>query len=94
MGTFSLTDTAADESQFSALESEVNRQSSAEPPEIDGEPAAAARHPTPVDVDLIHSIVQKVVTKMSPPALSQGVLEDITQKISGEIIADLIAESS
>jgi hypothetical protein len=89
-----LTDTAASDSEFSPSESGVNRQSSAEPPEIDAEPTAAARRTTPVDADLIHSIVQKVVTKMSPPALSQEVLEDITRTISGEIIADFIAESS
>jgi len=43
---------------------------------------------------MIHSIVQKVVVRMSPPALPAEVLEGMARKLADEIASELSAESS
>jgi CheY-like chemotaxis protein len=59
-------------------------------------PQAAAPPPAPVaaiDPAQVFTIVHKVVVKMSPPALSPQMIEDIARKFADEIVAELSAES-
>ena len=57
-------------------------------PEPEPEPAAA-----PLDTEQIFSIVHKVVVKMSPPALSPQMIEDMARKFADEIIAEISSQS-
>jgi hypothetical protein len=60
------------------------------------EPAAAAEVAPPaktVDDAQVFSIVHKVVLKMSPPALSPQMIEDIARRFADEITAELKSES-
>jgi hypothetical protein len=43
---------------------------------------------------MIHSIVQKVVVKMWPPAFPAEALEGMARKLADEIASELNAESS
>jgi CheY-like chemotaxis protein len=54
-------------------------------------PEAAA--PAAPDPEQIFSIVHKAVVKMSPPALSLQMIEDIARRLTNEILADLHSES-
>jgi CheY-like chemotaxis protein len=46
-----------------------------------------------VDAEQVFLIVHKVVVKMSPPALSPQMIEDIARKFADEIVAELHTES-
>ncbi len=60
------------------------------------EPEPVAPPPAPattLDTEQIFSIVHKVVLKMSPPALSPQMIEDMARKFADEIIAELTFQS-
>ncbi len=61
------------------------------PPEAAAEPAAPAA--AALDPEQVFSIVHKVVVKMSPPALSPQMIEDIARRFTDEILAELRSES-
>jgi hypothetical protein len=46
------------------------------------------------DRDWIHSIVHRVVVKMSPPALPAATVEEMADRLTDEILADLDSEAS
>ncbi len=55
---------------------------------------AAAATPSVIDPQSVHVIVQKAVVKMSPPALSLEVVEELIRRLTEEITGELNAESS
>jgi CheY-like chemotaxis protein len=61
------------------------------PPEAAAEPAAPAV--AALDPEQVFSIIHKVVVKMSPPALSPQMIEDIARRFTDEILAELRSES-
>ncbi|HET7840446.1 MAG TPA: response regulator [Terriglobia bacterium] len=67
----------------------------AAPPEEPAAPAPAEVAPRAKTVDeaQVFSIVHKVVLKMSPPALSPQMIEDIARRFADEITAELKSES-
>lgn len=91
LDSFSLREATAGEVRFASAESEAARETVAHPPEPPT--GTTIGFQAPVDMNLVHTVVQKVVTRMSPPALSQEVIEEMSRRLAGEIIAELIAES-
>ncbi len=89
---FTLGDTIADQARFASSDVEANPAPVAAPPEAGGEAVVTGgRTPAP-DETLIRSIIHQVVAKMSPPALPPYVIEEIANKFSEEIIAEITAE--
>lgn len=93
-GSFFPADRTTPEVRSVLFESEPAPESSAESTETVQEALITSDPDTAVDTNLVHSIVQKVVAKMSPPALSQEVIDEMARRLAGEIIAEIIAESS
>jgi len=91
LDSFSLHEATAGEVRFTSAQSEAARETAAPPPEPPT--GTTISFPAPVDTNLVHTIVRKVVARMSPPALPQEVIEEMSRKLAGEIIAELIAES-
>ncbi len=91
LDSFSLHEATAGEVRFASAQSEAAHQTATPAPEPPT--GTTISFPAPVDTNLVHTIVQKVVARMSPPALSQEVIEEMSRKLAGEIIAELIAES-
>jgi len=84
---YTLTEAASGSVRFDSPQPEVA-------PEREPEPVAPPPPPVPaVDPDQIFAIVHKVVVKMSPPALSPSMIEDMARKFTDEIIQDLNSES-
>ena len=54
----------------------------------------AAETTPALDSALVQSIVQKVVARMSPPALSPHAIEEMAQRLADEIIAEINSERS
>lgn len=81
---YTLSEAATGQVRFEAAGAEV-----APEPEPFAPPAPART----VDPEQVFSIVHKVVIKMSPPALSPQMIEDIARKFADEIIAELSSES-
>lgn len=50
--------------------------------------------PPPLDANFVYSIVQKVVIKMSPPALTAQQIHELAMKLTTDIIVELNQESS
>ena len=48
----------------------------------------------PVDANFVYLVVQKVVVRMSPPALAPEVIHDLAMRLTTEIIVELNQESS
>jgi CheY-like chemotaxis protein len=91
LDSFSLHEATTGEVRFASAQSETAHETATPPPEPPT--GTTISFPAPVDTNLVHTIVQKVVARMSPPALSQEVIEEMSRKLAGEIIAELIAES-
>jgi hypothetical protein len=91
LDSFSVHEATAGEVRFASAQSEATHETATPPPEPPT--GTTISFPAPVDTNLVHTIVQKVVTRMSPPAFSQEVIEEMSRKLAGEIIAELIAES-
>jgi CheY-like chemotaxis protein len=66
-------------------------EAEAPPPEPVGSPAGPSA--PALDPEQVFSIVHKVVVKMSPPALSPQMIEDIARRFADEIVAELRSES-
>ena len=92
---YTLNDAAAGQVRFGSAEPEVAPPATPEPepePAPEPEPPAAPATKT-LDAEEIYSIVHKVVVKMSPPALSPQMIEDMARKFADEIISDLNSKS-
>jgi hypothetical protein len=81
---FSLHDAESGQVRFAAEE----EAPPAPEPVAAAEPAANA-----LDETLIFSIVHKVVVKMSPPALSPQMVEDMARRFADEVIQELNSHS-
>jgi hypothetical protein len=59
------------------------------------EPASkvAAPHPA-LDQELVLCIIEKVVLKMAPPILTAEAVEEITKRLTEEIVTEISLESS
>lgn len=86
LDSFSLTEAASGQVQFVPPGAEVVPESEA----VAEAPAAALA----VDANLIYSIVHRAVVRMSPPALSPQMIEEMARNLADEIAAELRAESS
>lgn len=65
----------------------------AAPPDEPPAPASTGGPDTAIAPERVFTIVHKVVVKMSPPALSPQMVEDIARKFADEITAELNSES-
>jgi CheY-like chemotaxis protein len=99
---YTLSEAVAGQVRFAAPQaeapSEAPPEAAAEAPEAAPEaaapaPAAAPPAPAALDPEQVFSIVHKVVLKMSPPALSPQMIEDIARRFTDEILAELGSES-
>jgi CheY-like chemotaxis protein len=87
---FSLSDAASGQAPFASLAQEPAREAAGE---YDSQTAASPASPT-LDAKLIYTIVQKVVTRMSPRAVSSQAIDEMAGKMAEEITAELDSESS
>jgi CheY-like chemotaxis protein len=59
------------------------------------EPASEVTAPQPsLDKELVHCIIEKVVLKMAPSILTAEAVEEITKRLTEEIVAEISLESS
>jgi CheY-like chemotaxis protein len=88
---YTLTEAASGSVRFDSPQPEA---APAPEPEPEPDPVAPPPPSAPaVDPDQIFAIVHKVVVKMSPPALSPSMIEDMARKFTDEIVQDLQSES-
>ena len=74
------------------------------PQEAAAEPVSHAEQPEPVpevaapqpaiDRELVLCIIEKVVLKMAPPMLTAEAVQEITKRLTEEIVAEISLESS
>jgi hypothetical protein len=88
---FSLSDEASGPAQFASPAQELAHEAEAEYLSETAAPPAFA--PT-LDAKLIYTIVQKVVTRMSPRAISSQAIDEMAGKMAEEITAELESEPS
>jgi CheY-like chemotaxis protein len=99
LDSFSLDAAAAGQVRFTRHEPEaIPAQTPVIEPSAEAAPAGgptAIPAPSPaLDRAMIYTIVQKVVVRMSPPAIPAEALEGITRKLADEIASELGGESS
>jgi CheY-like chemotaxis protein len=87
LDSFSLSEAATGQVRISPLEAEV-------PPEVVPEAPQPVSAAPQFDFQLVYSIVHKAVVRMSPPAFSAAMIEEMARRLAEEIIAELQAESS
>ncbi len=93
---YSLTDAATGQVRFAPPEAGVTPEPewAAEPPAPVLESPYTGAPALPFDANLVYFIVQKVVVRMAPPALSPQTIEDIARRLTSEILAELSSEPS
>ncbi len=92
--TFTLPAANAEQAQSVPSQTEAPPDAIAAPPGPAREAFVAAAPVARLDADLIHTIIQKVVAKMSPPALPSNIVNDLAKKFADEIIGEIDSEPS
>lgn len=93
---YSLSEAARGQVRMAPLEAEAPAEAALEP---SAEVAPEAPPPVPegtplIDAQLVYSIVHRVVVKMSPPAFSASMIEEMARNLAEDVLAELQAESS
>lgn len=92
LDSYSLTEAASGHVRFAAGEETSPPAAEEIAAPVEPEPERAPSGPA-FDRDWIHSIVHRVVVKMSPPALPAATVEEMADRLTDEILADLDAEA-